>query len=222
MSLPAGAQNPLFQRGFGSVESFIPANEVISTGGGWADTFPVRPGAGTLNMLVQYTLPYEDEAVISHPLHYPPSAVNLVIPDSGVSHKSDGVWTDTGQQVMGTEAVATYGQIALPENSQLTISVEGKPRSSAATPAAVLTDKRTELLVGAAVALAVLIIAAVILRQWRAAPAPVNERQDLIQEIALLDEAFELGEIGQEEYQQQREELKAELIAVWTNDNIRG
>jgi mono/diheme cytochrome c family protein len=219
MSLPTGAQNPVFQRGFGSVDSFIPANEVITTGSGWADTFPVRPGAGTLNMLVQYTLPYEDEAAVSHLIHYPTSLVNLVIPESGVSLKSGGDWTDTGQQVMGTAAVATYGQTALPENSQLTISLEGKPQSAAPTPAAVLTDNKTELLVGGAVALAVLIIAAVVLRQWRQRPAPAIGRQALIQEIALLDEAFELGKIGQEDYQRQREELKAELIDLWTDEN---
>ncbi|GMQ77912.1 MAG: hypothetical protein BMS9Abin02_0403 [Anaerolineae bacterium] len=220
MSLPTGAQNPVFQRGFGSVDSFIPANDVIATGGAWADTFPVRPGAGTLNMLVQYTLPYEDEVTISHLLHYPTSAVNLVISDSGINLKSDGNWTDTGQQVMGTGAVATYGQIALPENSQLIISLEGKPGSAALAPATILADNRTELLLGGAVALAVLIIAAVLLRQWRVAPAPVTEREALIQEIALLDEAFELGEIGQDDYQQQREELKAELISVWTDEDI--
>jgi hypothetical protein len=171
-------------------------------------------------MLVQYTLPYEDEATISHLLHYPTSAVNLVIPDSGVSLKSEGDWTDTGQQVMGTIAVATYGQIALPGNSQLAISLEGKPRSAAPTPATVFTDNRAELLVGGAVAFAVLIIAAVVIRQWRVAPTPVADRQVLIQEIALLDEAFDLGKIDQEDYQRQREELKAELIAVWTDENI--
>ena len=221
LALPPGAQNVNFQRGFGSVASFDQTSDVISTNGGWADTLPVRPGSGSLNLLVQYTLPYEDETLFSHLLHYPTSAVNLVMPDSGVSLKSDGDWTDTGQQVVGTGAVATYGQMSLPEESQLTISLEGKPRSAAATPATVLTDKWSELLVGGATAFTVLIIAAVLLRRWRVAPASVTDRQALLQEIALLDEAFDLGEISQEDYKRQREELKAELIAVWTDENMK-
>ena len=44
MSVPDGATRVNFQRGFGSIDSFIPAQEVIETESGYADTLPLRPG----------------------------------------------------------------------------------------------------------------------------------------------------------------------------------
>ena len=218
MSIPPGAQNVSFQRGFGSVDSLIPAREVIETGSGWADTFPVQPGSGTLNLLVQFTLPYEDGTSISHLIHYPTSAVNLVIPEAGVDLVTNGDWTDTGVQIMGAGSMATYGQIALPANDELTITLVGAPSSAAPTPASLISGNNTEILVGAAIALAVLFIGAVVIRQWRMTPILAADRQSLIKEIAYLDEAFKAGEIGQENYQRDREGLKADLVAIWSDE----
>jgi hypothetical protein len=75
IGLPAGAENIDFQRGFStSFDSFIPANDMIQTDTGWADTVPLRPGSGSLNLLVSYDLPYDDGLLLAHPLAYPVTA----------------------------------------------------------------------------------------------------------------------------------------------------
>jgi len=94
----------------------------------------------------------------------------------------------------------------------------GAPSSAAPTPASSISGNNTEILVGAAVALAVLFIAAVVIRQWRMTPILAADRQSLLEEIAILDEAFRTGEISQEVYQRYREELKAELVAIWSDE----
>ncbi len=46
-----------------------------------------------------------------------------------------------------------------------------------------------------------------------AAQAP-NERMELLQDIADLDDDFEAGKITQEEYKKERAELKAKLLEL--------
>jgi len=45
-----------------------------------------------------------------------------------------------------------------------------------------------------------------------------SETQDLLKTIAELDDAYKDGRISESDYAQQREQLKADLIAVWPQD----
>lgn len=214
-SLPATAENVNFQRGFGSIDSYIPATEVIETDSGWADTLPLRPGPSSMNMLVQYTLPYEDQATFSHSLNYPTESVNLVIPDVGVSLDESNGWVSGGTQAMEGGTITTYGQSSLPAGSELTFNLEGEARASSASVGNLVTNNTTELLVGIGVALVVLIGAAVVIRQWRQEPVVELSREELIQAIAELDDEYEAGKIDEAEYERERAALKADLRAIW-------
>jgi hypothetical protein len=201
------------------VDSFIPANEIIATDDGWADTFPLRPGPGSLTMLVQYTLPYDGGATLSHPVYYPTNSVNLVMPEAGVSVETTGGWVDTGQQNMGNTSVATYGQSNLAAGNDLTLTLEGKPRQVSASTGNLIQDNAAELLVGIAAALVVVVVAAVMITRWRQEPDETLDRDDLIQAIADLDDDYEAGDIGEEAYHRQREQMMAELKDAWDKDN---
>ena len=166
-TLPTGAEQLSFQRGFGSIDSFIPANEVIQTGSGWADTLPIRPGAGGLTMLVQYALPYEDGLTLSRPVNYATSSVNLVLPEVGVSLDETEGWVSGGTQAMEGATVTTYGQSNLPPESVLTLILEGKPRSESSASVSLVNDNATELLVGVAAAGVVFLVEALFIRPWR-------------------------------------------------------
>jgi len=183
------------------------------------DINPLRPGTGTLNLLAQYTLPYDDGASFSHPLIYPTSLVNLVIPDVGVSLENDSGWQDTGQRAMGNNAVSTFSLSALTANEILKVTLEGRPRTSLPVPTALVSDNTTEIIIGAAAALLVVLVAIVLIRQWQTVPVPVTDRYLLLEEIAELDDAYDAEEISQSQYQEEREALKAELVDIWDDSD---
>jgi hypothetical protein len=120
---------------------------------------------------------------------------------------------------MGSASVATYGQSNLPAGSDLTLTLEGKPRQVSTSSGNVIQDNATELLVGIAAAVVVVVVAAVMIPRWRQEPAETLDRDDLIQAIAGLDDEYEAGDIGEEEYHRQREQMMAELRATWGEDN---
>ncbi len=221
--LPDDAQEISIQRAFGSMDNFVPANEFVFTGRGWADSFPLRPGPGTLVILVSYALPYDDEATISHPILYSASAVNLALPDTGVTLVDAQDWADMGQLAMGSTNVSNFGKSDIPAGSVLTLSLEGEPELIESSVGSTVVDSRLELFVGIGVAILVAGIAVVFIRRWQNVPAeraiPLgSDRDELLQAIADLDDDFEAGLIGDNTYQREREQLKANLVAVWEEE----
>ena len=245
IAVPPDAGDPSFDRSFGGMESFFPADSVILTENGWADTVPLRPGPGSLSLLVRYTLPYEDALTLSHPVHYPVGNVNLVLPDAGVEVGGEG-WQDAGPQAMGEAGVfLNYNRANVGAGEQVSVALEGEPRQvSTSTPATVTPrNESSEFLIGGGVLLLALALGAFTIRQWRqnrdddylepvegelleepAAPphsAPsagsTLRREELLTSIAILDDAFEAGELPESEYQERRAALKDELVAIWNS-----
>jgi mono/diheme cytochrome c family protein len=220
ISVPDGAERVNFQRGFGSIDSFIPAQEVIQTESGYADTLPLRPGPATLTILATYDLPYDEQASLSHPLNYDTSRVNLVLPDVGVELAGTADWVAGGQTAMQGGSVSTYGQSDLPAGSELSLDLEGKPRATTSSSSTVSSvgDNSTELLIGAVAAVIVIGIAAVFIRRWRVEADDEWDQDELLQALADLDDEFAAGEIDERTYQRERDELKAELAAIWQSE----
>lgn len=239
LSLPDGASEPSFDRSFGGMESFFPADTVISTEDGWADTVPLRPGQSSLSLLVRYTLPYDDALNISHPVHYDVRSTNLVLPDAGVDLSGDN-WQEGEPQAMGQAGLfRTFTQSGIPAGDLISFELQGEARvSPAAAPGATapVRDQTGELLIGAGILLLAIAIGAYSVRLWRQnqdtpqEPAPVaaepdepqrrepdtaERRQELLRAIAALDDAYDSGEIAANEYKEQREALKEELVAIW-------
>lgn len=243
LTLPDGASTPSFSRTFGSMDSFFPAENVIPTGGdnGWADTVPLRPGQGTLSLLVRYTLPYESGTEIAHPVQYDVDNVNLVLTAAGVSlaDAEDSKWTSQGEQAMGGGSFLNYTRGSVPAGEIVSFSLEGEPRPPAneGTGAAVAPNESTELLIGGGVLLLAIAVGVYLVRLWQgqATPEPVaagtgpervaparppaeesaDRREELLHAIAQLDDAYEAGEVGEEEYERRRQALKEALLAIW-------
>ncbi len=217
MLLPDDADNVSFQRGFGSLDTFVEANEIVATDDGWADTLPLRPGPAGLTMLASYELPYDEQASISHLLKYDTAGINLVIQGDGVSLADSEGWTDRGQQTLESGTVSTYGQINIPAGNTLTINLEGLPRR-ANVASGLVVDNSAEILIGGVAAVLVIVGSVFAVRRWRLEPEELLSRDDLLQEVADLDDEFEAGEIAEDEYRQERQELLEELSAVWDED----
>lgn len=215
LALPPSAQLQQFQRGFGSLDSFFPTDELIPTASGWADTLPIRPGQGSLVLLVRYSLPYQDSLTISHPLLYETAEINLVLPQ-GISLNSGDDWQDTGLQTLENGTFSTYQQQDKPAQSNFTASLEGQPSQSSASVGPVIRNESAELLIGGGTLLVVVAIVVFALRQWQGPAYPIEQQKaDLIQNIADLDDDYHTGQLSQSDYLAERESLMAELKAIW-------
>lgn len=221
ISLPAGVTAPTFSRSFGSLDSFFPATDLIQTANGWADVVPLRPGLGTLSLLVRYNLPYDDSLDLSHNLQYNSGGVNLVMPDVGVSLANEAEWVNQGAQVISEGAFVSFTRGPIPAGEALTISLSGQPdeQTSSNSNSTLIRNQNQELLIGG-VALAFSLAGAVYLWQrWQQVADETAEgdsgRDELLQAIADLDDAFAAGEIAEEEYGRQRQGLKAQLAEIW-------
>ncbi len=236
-TLPEGAENPFFERTLGSMDSTIPATEIITTADGWADTLPMYPGGGGLNLIVSYILPYEDGMTLSHALPYAANSANVIMTDAGVSISGNG-WDFQGAQEMpGTgTSFLSYAHAPYSAGDSLAIKLTGEPSADVTNSGSVSTpiSDTNQLVIGGAVLLIVIIVAAVIFQNWRTQPDDYayddddeeyeeyeeeDEEDDdvaqLLQAIADLDDAHERGDINDNDYASQREQLKTELKSLW-------
>lgn len=236
VSVPANAQNLSFERAFSAMDSFIPATEVIPLTNGYADTIPLRPGRSNSSLVVNYTLPYDEGVTLSHDLPYAATSVTVILPDVGVSLTNAEAWTQQTQQTMGGMFLS-YAQQNLPPGSTLNLVLSGEPEvvstAMGNSTVAATRNQSTELIIGGVGLLLVGIVAALVIRsrmahrdedeedeevyEGEADMAGGNGRSadELILIIAALDDAYERGELDEEAYHREREQLKTELKAVW-------
>ena len=79
-------------------------------------------------------------------------------------------------------------------------------------------NNNQELIIGLVALGMVGALAVVMVRQWQSEPEMTgagSDAESLLQTLAALDDAHAAGQISESKYQQQREVLKQELIAIW-------
>lgn len=239
IAVPDGAQNLTFQRSFGSMDSFLPANDFVRTARGWADPLPLRPGEGTLTLLVRFALPYDSGLTIDHPVFYNAASGAIILPDNGVEVVG-GAWVEGEPQSFGQGQVfRNFSRMGLAAGETLTIELEGRPSVVSDASGGAVSNRNTtsELLIGGGALLLAAVGGIFLWRYWQsrqtdddweespayaaAAPAtPVGataERDDLLRRVVALDDAFDAGQLPEAEYRAQRDELKRRLAAVWEN-----
>jgi mono/diheme cytochrome c family protein len=238
VNLPANAEDVFFERALGGMEQFVPVNEIISTGSEYAYTLPLRPGQGSLNLLVQYVVPYESSVTLRHPLAYDVQNVNMVLPaDNSLRLGNEGNWREMEQAQFGDGAFRSFSGAPRSAGSEFVLSLSGRPTVGADGQPMAARDQTVELLLGGAALL--LVVAAVAFfwqRQQQAKTAVAEEDYDsdydsdedsdeeedgdfdpadLLQAIADLDASYEAGEISEKLYKRQRMALKEALKAAY-------
>ena len=223
LPLPTGATNVQFQDGeLGG--RYQPVKD------GFADTDAVSPGTGTTQILVSYDLAYDGKKLdLSLPVIYPVKSVNVLAPEGGVKLTSAQLTLAGSRAVQGGNMVNFVGgnlaagsTLAMQLSGAATVAVSGAPPTSASTATSPV------LIIAAALLLvAVAIVAFVWLRQQRVEAEVVEEevedadaeaRQDeLLSEMAALDDDLEAGRIQEKDYREQRAALKAELKELMTD-----
>lgn len=225
VAIPEGAQNISFQRSFASMESSIPATEVIQLeDGSYADTFPLNPGTAGLNLIVAYDLPFEDGMVVERPLFYQTIDANLIIPGRGVTLTGEN-WIDNGLQEMPGGSFYSYTQTDIPAGSDLNFELNGRPEMVTDASGNAIPQQNNninDLIVGGVVLLVVVVAALFIVTRRDTddydedeAEIEQEEIDRLLLAVVELDDAFEAEEVQEAEYQEKRRKLIGELAAIW-------
>jgi hypothetical protein len=221
ISLPPNIHSLSFERGFSSLDSFIPADEIIQTPTGFADTLPIRPGQGSLNLLVSYGMPYQPGMTVAHAVNYEVQQASIAMPQTGVTIVGED-WLPQEPRVMGSSTVLNYVNPQPAITGNLTFGLQGQPQQVTGQPGspAVSGDlsRSWEVWMGAVFLLAAIVAAGIFIYQWQMGPATTATApnpQLLLQEIAALDDAYEEGEISETAYKRQRKKLKQQLVAFW-------
>lgn len=222
--LPAEAESPSFRRGFGGLDSFLPANEFVPDGSDWVDTMPLRPGAGGVIILAQYTLPYDEEITLERSVPYAMGEISIVVPE-GIEVDPDDNWEGGEVQSMGDQgSFVSYLHAAANPGDTITLRLSGEPVAVISTGAggtAAVRNESNELFIGVVALLMVGGGAFYAYRTWQKSHAVDDEeelewdKESLLQAIADLDDAYDSGELSEGEYQAERQRLKTLLLDVW-------
>lgn len=204
-SLPSGAAE--LQYGMGLMECCVFANQE-----GFVDTMAVEPG--TREISFAYRVNYSGGAYnLVKPVDYPMDTVNVLVEGEGVQISSDNL-TSMGQiDIEGTPFYYLVGE-KFARNAKVNASLAGLPEGS-------IQEKL--LWAGVALAVVAVLLAAgypIMRRRSQPRPAAVRapraagNRDDLVDEIARLDDEFDAGNIPQEQYQRLRTQKKAQLLEL--------
>jgi len=175
----------------------------------------VSPGEDTTRLVIAYQLPLgAADAVFDRTLNYPAQSVNVLVASEDWQGSSSQL-LDRGPQVIQGQ---TYQQFS------------GGPIAAGQTLALRLTPPRPAFDPKLAAGIAILLVGVAVVgygvwrtraqqeqpsRGARVAPkARAADRDALIDQIAALDDAFEVGEIRESEYRKQREALKARILRL--------
>ena len=206
--VPESAENLLFL-GITPQGEFFPLENINPAGDGYFYAEPITPGSG-LEILVRYSLPYNDGATIEHAVESPPEIASLFVPEE---ISVAGTW-----QAIQNESIqgATFTRYESTINNVLSVSIDGNTRFAidANGNRVVVRNEQQELLIGG-IALAVTIAAcAYLLNLWQN-QAP-NDPMPLLQEVAALDNAFANKTIKKKAYEKRRRQLLQQIRDVWS------
>ncbi len=213
--LPDNATNLQFQDG-------SLGDRYVQIPGGFGDTSAVNPGSGQHQVLFGFDLPYTNKLDLVQPVTIPVTAVVVLLPEDGVTIKSDAL-TDAGTRDVQGTSYHMYNGNKIDPGGALSLTLTGSASASTATPLA--GDSRNNLIIGLAALGLVLILVGVLLYRRTAAacgsagwtrcarlePLEQKDEQDLIDAIIALDDLYKDGKLPDEAYQKRRADLKAQL-----------
>ncbi len=197
-----------------SIESELPTGNILEIDSGFALTNPVPPGEFAI--LISYILPYEgDNFDFNLKLPYGADQVRMLLPDEGGSVSADGF--STAKSIVVAERVFNqYEGDDYAAETDLVVGFSGLPQPTLGQTVSDFFDGRTYVIVIIwIVGVALLAIFGYAMYSSR---KPSNRsdqddyemvaRSEVVAEIAEIDQKYEDGSLGEDEYNQKREELK--------------
>lgn len=220
--LPEDAANVGFNDDYGG--------RFVQVPGGFADTAPLLPGQGSGRVVASYVLPYSDGMTFSYTAPYITGGVNLLLPaDSGLALSGEGL-IDGGVRTLGAGATfAIFTHDALEAGESLRVVLTGDlagmgvaDQEDVALAGRTAFSARTSILVGGVVlGLALVVTGLWWLRQAaedEAEEVDVTSFDDVVMQIAQLDEAHEQGLVSDEDYEIRRTALREQARLLLQQD----
>ena len=230
MPLPANAQDVALQDG-------EIGGDYRQQGQTLYDTRPVPPGEGSRQVFVRYRIGFDGNSVeTAFPVAYEIALLNLLVADLPTLDVevslADDARVATGQDTIQGVLFRRWSA-PLSADAPVRIALRGLIAASGRDPrpggetqlnrslpvATPPLDVRIPLAFGSVVGLVLLAAVILFLRRERAKGAATVEdltarRQELIAQIARLDDLHALGELDERAWQQQRASRKDELLAI--------
>jgi hypothetical protein len=199
--LPSGAAG--LQLTFGPGQS-----QVVTEAGGFWDKRPVPPDGSEVGYSYSLT-PRSGKVDFVRPIDYPTARIDIVVPEGTLDVAGPGIVPDESMNISGN-VYAHYSVDELAPGQDLTMVISG---ASGGRPVVVW-------LAIAGLLLVIVVFAVVyVLRKRRPAAVPagvegVPPPQQLLAELAELDDRFDAGEIDEAAYRKLRDSKKAELAKL--------
>lgn len=222
--LPAGATNL-------NVQGETQGTDYILTTQGFAEVTPLAPGNSSGQILFTFNLPYSGQLSFEQKLLYPVKAAGVLLPDVGVKLQSSQMQSQGTQSVQGSPYLLYGTGSSLTPGSVLAFQLSGQLGSGSSTSGAAQPAGGTAAAANPrSIAVGVGVLGVVLLgigvwvyrRQSRPAAAKpedaVSDRENLLQAIADLDDAFEEEQMDAAVYARRRARLKAKLVEVMAAD----
>ncbi|GAB4568915.1 MAG: hypothetical protein Kow0077_00550 [Anaerolineae bacterium] len=212
--LPPGAGGVGFEPGMQGTRFLTDENESVII-----DTQPVRPGRDDL--FFSYFIPYEDGAIIEQELPIRFEGPFHILIEADQVDLTGGQFTVAGERVdMGGAAFDAYiAQLALEPGDALSFELSGTPDAvNAFRDAGQEASGGLNPLLIAIIVIGVVLIGVggflFLLRQGDVAEESSSRIDELLEEIADLDNRHDRGEINHDLYHRTRAALKAELAEL--------
>jgi hypothetical protein len=220
VQLPDGAVNLGFESGMAGTRFQI-------TEEGFIDLFPIRPGMGSHEIVFSFNMTINKSMDFSQPLTYSVDAIVILTPDGIVELNGEGV-QDLGLRQMAGSTLRSYNTGPISSGGVLTFTVK---RQSGEGMASGNATSAIEIGIAAGVFVAALGgMGFWLYRHKREAEVPLGEfpwsetpttdldtlddRDEILQALADLDDAYEAREIGHALYQERRKDLKSRLMEI--------
>ena len=190
---------------------------------GFADTYPILPGAGASQIMVNYLVPYSGERTYTYTAPLNIAMINFLVPDQAdISLKGSGLMEPESITLQNGGSYLVYSYSDLKAGQTVSVSIAGKAAGARSNE-----KSSNPFAIGAAFFGFALIGAGI--WWWRRSDESDNETNDqpgaemdfdqTINEIAYLDQAHEKGDIDEQGYRESREVLQKKAKALLEKDD---
>lgn len=201
------------------ISELTPSN-TLRTGNGLAYAGPVKPGE--TQFAYSYRVPYgESNYIYSRPVSYPMASYSLLVQGNTLRVESSLLQAQEPVVINGEPFQMFSAQNLRPAtNLMINISQAAVPGSAGSSSSFPLLASPIVIIAFPVILVSALIIFIFFLRKRKPAPVKVTSPaanqalEQLLQDLAKLDDSFESGEISAEDYQQLRAEKKGQLLKL--------